>query len=387
VYTLLDMHQDVYNEVFRGEGAPAWAVCTDPEPVLAVGGRWSANYGNPALEVAFNHFWTNDVAGDLQGEYDRVWAAVARSFSNDPWIVGYDPYNEPFARVVTFDRSRVFGTLLECFYTGTAHPGRIERADPPLACPPGDPRQGIIPTIEKADPHHLVFVEPDNYSVGGRSSLLGPMPFPRLVLQFHSYCGARSPVTGDPTDLVACADQITDTMLRHNNQRAVMTSVHQPGGPPLFLGEFGATGSTALIDQVTRDANLLDLGWAYWTWKSYADPTGSSNEALMSPGGQLAPTAAVLSRPYAQAVAGTPTSSSFDPPSMRFRLTYVPIRSLAPSVIFVPVSSQYQNGYCASAVGGRIVSERDASHLLVKNLPRARQVTVVVTTGPCGRTE
>ena len=29
IYSLIDMHQDVYNEAFGGEGAPNWAVCTD----------------------------------------------------------------------------------------------------------------------------------------------------------------------------------------------------------------------------------------------------------------------------------------------------------------------------------------------------------------------
>ena len=29
IYSLIDMHQDVYNEVFGGEGAPDWAVCTN----------------------------------------------------------------------------------------------------------------------------------------------------------------------------------------------------------------------------------------------------------------------------------------------------------------------------------------------------------------------
>ena len=35
IYSLIDMHQDVYNDVFGGEGAPDWAVCTDgvtPQP-------------------------------------------------------------------------------------------------------------------------------------------------------------------------------------------------------------------------------------------------------------------------------------------------------------------------------------------------------------------
>ena len=32
--TLLDMHQDVYDKLFRGEGAPEWAVCTDNVPIV-----------------------------------------------------------------------------------------------------------------------------------------------------------------------------------------------------------------------------------------------------------------------------------------------------------------------------------------------------------------
>ncbi|HEY5385991.1 MAG TPA: cellulase family glycosylhydrolase, partial [Acidimicrobiales bacterium] len=50
IYTILDMHQDVYNEMFDGEGAPKWAVCTngvpsaDPPralvPVVCHQGRW-----------------------------------------------------------------------------------------------------------------------------------------------------------------------------------------------------------------------------------------------------------------------------------------------------------------------------------------------------------
>jgi len=97
IYTLLDMHQDVYNQNFRGEGAPDWAVCTDGVPIVASGGRWSSNYSNPQLDTAVHHFWTNDVVGNLQGQYDLVWATVANYFKKDRWVVGYDPYNEPFS--------------------------------------------------------------------------------------------------------------------------------------------------------------------------------------------------------------------------------------------------------------------------------------------------
>ena len=72
IYTLLDMHQDVYNQNFRGEGAPDWAVCTNNVPIVPKGGRWSNNYSNPTLQAAVAHFWANDVVGNLQGNYDLV---------------------------------------------------------------------------------------------------------------------------------------------------------------------------------------------------------------------------------------------------------------------------------------------------------------------------
>jgi endoglycosylceramidase len=88
IYTLLDMHQDLYSSVFGGEGAPPWAVCTDELPTTMLPGRWSHTYASGALDAAFEHFWNNDVIGDLQGEYDRTWGIVASYFRNDPWILG-----------------------------------------------------------------------------------------------------------------------------------------------------------------------------------------------------------------------------------------------------------------------------------------------------------
>jgi len=154
-------------------GAPAWAVCTDGLPIVALGGRWSQNYHNPTLDIAVAHFWGNDVTGDLQGEYDRVWGAVAHSFADNPWIAGYDPYNEPFSREYRLDDTVSFAIDLECFYTGRARPGRLAADDKPIVCPKSDPRNGVVPTIEAADPHHLVFIEPDIYSIHGKPNLLG----------------------------------------------------------------------------------------------------------------------------------------------------------------------------------------------------------------------
>jgi endoglycosylceramidase len=283
IYTLLDMHQDVYNSNFRGEGAPDWAVCTDNRPIVPNGGRWSNNYANPELQTAVEHFWSNDVVGNLQGEFDHVWATVANYFKDDRWVVGYDPFNEPFSTETQQASQSTFSGQLECFYTGKAHTGFLADGRSPLVCPSDVPTEGVIPSIEASDRHHLVFVEPDIYWVTGGNipSQLGPMPFSRIVFNFHDYCGDRSPVTGDPTNLFGCLESEETSAGEQDVVRLSMSSAFQPSGPALFMSEFGATSSVALAGFDAEWAALDQVGWSYWAWKYYSDPTGSSAEGLV----------------------------------------------------------------------------------------------------------
>jgi len=375
IYTLLDMHQDTYSQPFRGEGAPPWAVCTDGQTIVPLSGRWSHNYRSPTLHIAETHFWLNNVVGNLQGQFDQAWAAVARHFTHNPYIVGYDPYNEPFSPELSTIGLQTFAMDLECFYTGRAHPGTVGPNNRRAVCPPDDPTEGVVPTIEAADPHHLVFIEPDNFSIRHQlPSLLGRMDFPNLVYNFHAYCGYRSPLTGDPTDVGACADQVLRNMSTRQRERSAMSTKEQPGGPAWFMSEFGATQSAQLADAITGFADGFGLGWSFWNWKFYDDPTGSTHEALATPNDQLEPTAAVLSRPYAQAIAGTPISTSFDSYSDTFRLVYAPSPSIAaPTVIFIDGERQFPRGYCASVVGGSIVSAAGATRLLIASNATADQ--------------
>ena len=152
IYTILDMHQDVYNEIFEGEGAPDWAVCTNGVQSTDPPGRWSLEYGTRAAGIAFSHFWHNNVRGDLQGQYDQVWGDVAHAFRGNHWVLGYDPFNEPFSTSLIRFGDAHFDSELECFYTGTAHIGAPSHGARPLRCPKDDPAQGVVPTIEKNDP-------------------------------------------------------------------------------------------------------------------------------------------------------------------------------------------------------------------------------------------
>ena len=385
IYTVLDMHQDVYSQLFTGEGAPPWAVCTSGLPVTIVPGRWSRNYAGAAADAAFSHFWYNDVVGNLQGEYDRVWSAVAAHFSRNPWILGYDLYNEPFSRTLQRFQGAEIDRLLECFYTGRADPGLLPGSARRLACPPGDPAEGLIPAIRHADPRHLIFYEPDIFSAHGRPNYVGPMDYPGLVLAFHDYCSYRSGVTGDPTDLTACSNQELAAMRRRQHEMAGLTTPAQPGGPAWFMGEFGATDNPALLGQLTADANQLLVGWTYWQWRYYQDPTGSSDEAVVNDDGTLKANAAVLAQPYPQAVAGIPTTFSYDAASGRFRLLYVPNPKVrAPTVVSYPsVISGRWGGYCATVRGGTIVSRPGAPRILVTNGAGASGVGLDVSGGRC----
>ena len=303
IYTILDLHQDVYNEMFDGEGAPNWAVCTNGVASVDPPGRWSLEYATKAAGIAFRHFWDNNVRGDLQGEYDRVWGDVARSFSGNPWVLGYDPFNEPFSTSLIRFGDAHFDAQLECFYTGTANVGSPSHGAPPLRCPKHDPAEGVVPTILANDHDHLIFDEPDNYASRGFPTYIGPMDLPNLVFNVHIYCGARSPVTGNPTNVAVCAEQDAGSLLRRGADRPTMASARQPGGPAWFVTEFGATSNPALMS-ITAALDDEKVGWVYWAWKYYNDPTGSAAESLVMADGRLRSTALVLSRIYPQAVAG-----------------------------------------------------------------------------------
>ena len=50
----------------------------------------------------------------------RSGATWPRAFSGNPWVLGYDPFNEPFSTSLIRFGDAHFDAQLECFYTGTA---------------------------------------------------------------------------------------------------------------------------------------------------------------------------------------------------------------------------------------------------------------------------
>ena len=166
---------------WNGEGAAPWATCTDGDP-FGPPDSWDETYGDPAGITAIHHFFSNDVRGDLQGQFARVWRVVARHFRGDRAVLGYDVLNEP-ADVT----DRLFDRELECLYAG---PVRARRLMPASRDAGAD--RGVVGAIQAADPTHVVFVEPSvltNFGAGQTLGIAQPLRLRNVGLAFHPYGG------------------------------------------------------------------------------------------------------------------------------------------------------------------------------------------------------
>jgi endoglycosylceramidase len=117
IYTIVDMHQDLYNRKLCGEGAPDWAVHipagkkpfpspivnhtypTDPQgyPELAscLEKTFAMYYATHAVGAAFQSLYEN--VDGIADELVRFWVEVAKVFRGNEWVLGYELINEPWA--------------------------------------------------------------------------------------------------------------------------------------------------------------------------------------------------------------------------------------------------------------------------------------------------
>ena len=387
IYVLLDMHQDVWSSVFGGEGAPAWATCTDGLAIPVTQGRWSNAYGEGAEINAWNNFWNNAVTGGLQQEYNRSWAAVAKKFSKNSWVMGYDPINEPSAMdSVLYTAHYEYSVSLSCLYGGRSADLVAFDDKTRIICPTAVPTTGVIGTILKNDPHHLVYPEVDNATnpKDGKTLYLAKTPtLSKVVYNFHDYCPYRSGVTGNPQNSAYCSEVETTPMVDNYHRRELYATTAQPLGPAIFMSEFGATSSYDLASLITLDAESLGISWAWWSWRYYNDPTGSSAEALVGATNELAATAPALTSSYAMAVAGVPLDAETNPINGQYTLLWEANPAIkAPTTIYLD-PLQFQYNYCVITTNGTITSQRNAQIVTIKNPSSTQLVGVRILPGLC----
>ncbi|MEO6794719.1 MAG: cellulase family glycosylhydrolase [Mycobacterium sp.] len=368
IVAILDMHQDLYNEQFGGEGAPDWA--TDGGGLWNPDAGFPANYFlNPAENHAWDAFWGNAKAPDgvgLLNHYAQTWQAVAHYFKGDPNVGGYEIMNEPWPGTTwlgsLFGNPYFEGQQLTPFYN------QVDAA------------------IRSVDPNKTVFFEPTTL-VGSlpMQTQLGSVEDPNSVYSFHNYCITTSLI---PDASFGC-DLNADIVLGFASAYA------QEHNIPALMTEFGATNTIPTITAGINSANQHLIGWTEWAY-SGNDITSASpdGQALV-----LDPSKPpigdnvnfdkldALAQPYPQLISGTPTSWSFSNGTFAFSYSTDhadgsgSFGAGAQTTISVP-PGQYPNGYSVSVTGGHVTSMSGASVLTINSDAGASAVTVTVTPKP-----
>jgi len=363
IVSLLDFHQDMYNERYQGEGFPDWSVQDDGLPNEPKAGFPNNYFVNPALQRAFDNLWANVPVSDsvgVQDHYAAAWAHVAQRFSANNAVLGYEIINEPFMG------------------------SEWQTCANPEGCPLFDQKldafdHKVNDAIRAVDGRTLVWYEPNPaFNFGANSHVTSPGP--RSGFAFHDYCLANEP-EGCPTQEV--------TM--ENADKFVATS-----GDALLLGEWGATSGLTDLHKMVTLADEHMVPWTEWAYCLCGDPTtagqdqGMIQEASRSPSGANlnATTVEALVEPYPQVISGTPLSFGFDRESDTFTLSYAvqsaqtahPFRAGSVTQIAAPRLS-WPTGYAVQVSGGRTVSKPGASLLRVASCPGASEVSITAAPG------
>ena len=361
IVSLLDFHQDMYNELFQGEGAPDWAVEDDGLPRVPRTG-FPGNYLDmPALQHAFDHFWANSPGPGgvgLEDSYAAAWRHVAQRFRGDRSVLGYELFNEPFP--------------------GTAYATCLA----PDGCPAFDAtltafNRKVAAAIRMADRRTLVWYEPNVLFDFGEPTDVGALEDPRAGFSWHDYCLTGSCSTFGKV-MANAAEHVAQT-----RDATMMT-------------EFGATNDTAALETVVRLADQNMVPWLEWAYCGCNDPTtsGPGDEQAIVRDPSKPPTGAnvvtatlrALVEPYAQLISGTPLSWGFDPSSRVLRFRYGTARASdhgrfrtgARTAIATP-ALVYGGHYAVRVKGGAIVSRRGTPVLEIAACRRARTITVTVS--------
>ncbi|MDH4458824.1 MAG: cellulase family glycosylhydrolase [Nevskia sp.] len=370
IYVMIDFHQDLFGESYAGEGFPAWAHPARTDGLLRAG--FPLGYVTPRVSRAFDGFW-NDPEG-LQAAYADAWVAVAARWRNADYLMGYDLINEPWSGGHWPACARPGGCAgfeqdkLQTFY------------------------ERVLADIRAVDRDNIVWIEPQVLFEFGADSHLGKRPIDdtQLGLSWHNYCIAAPLVKaaggGESKTCTALSRRV------YRNADAVARRL----GSASVLSEFGASDDAPDIARVAARADEHRVGWMYWSYKDWGDPTtqgqGTGAQSMFLRDADLASVKLAklkaLERPFPQAIAGVPLAYGFDADSRRFTLHYTTTLASghkaprnAVTLVHVP-AVHYPQGYAVRVSGGRVISAGNARQLQIVADAAASEVTVSVQPAP-----
>ncbi len=319
ITVILDMHQDVFGPAFGQRGIPTWATRTDGAS-FELQTTWMLNYLQPAVQNAWEHLYED---ADLRQAQIDAWLHVVDRVKDNPAVFGYDLLNEPFGKM------RPGENILQAAE-------RVERDQlTPMY-------QRLADAIGAVDPAHWIFYEAPNLASLGIATSLGHIANPKAIFYPHMYDttietatyqpGAE--VTGfDPNFFSAWTGATVDYVQRNQ--------------VPLMVGEWGIAHpeNPGMAEFVRRSLTTLDAvgsGWSVFNW------CAGSGYCPIDSSYQDRPALGQIFEPYARAIAGAPTSSTYDFTTRQLRVRYSDNAAKGATDIYLPVSRAYPNGWTVS---------------------------------------
>ncbi|MFC9385827.1 cellulase family glycosylhydrolase [Streptomyces venezuelae] len=343
VKVLIDAHQDVFGPAFGHRGVPAWATRTDGLPFTPHPDDWFSEYFEPAVQRAFTHLYEDE---DLRRAQARMWRVLADRFEDHPAVLGYDLINEPM------------GELREGEDLPTAA-RRIERDQlTPMY-------NRLADAVRSVDRDGWIFVEPTPIVGEGVPTGLGRIDDPKVVYAPHFY----------NTGMEAGADYDPAARWIETYEQAV-TRYPKEYKVPVVVGEWGPlSNSLPNVNRFYREA-MASLGRYGSGWAGYVWCYGGGYCAVDG-AGTFRTNKELTAEPYAEAVAGTVRSASYDSGAGVYRLSYDSAgrRGSRVTELSLPPGT-----WRVTARGGALVLRKQAGRAWVLAAPGAR-VTVTVTRG------
>jgi len=375
IFTQLDFHQDLYNERFSGEGFPDWAVIDDGLPAEPLTGFPGSYLTSPGLSRAFDNLWANRPAPDgigLQDHYAAAWRHVAQRFEGEPYLMGYDLFNEPWPGSDWPTCANVDGC-----------PAFEQNKLAPM-------QQKSIDAIRQVDRNGMVWYEPVVISQFGTKYHHPDTGDPHAGMSFHVYCLGEAigdiPIPG-----------VVDTSCEALEEMSIKNAIERANlnGDTLLLSEFGATAEPETIRRMVERADRHMVSWQWWHYCGCDDPTTAGpgdEQAIVSdpskpPAGDnvFGDKLALIERPYPQVVAGTPTGWSFDSASKVFELEYSTtapsgrrLRGRVKTAVYLP-QTHYPGGYRVVVQGANVRSNPGSDLLVLQRTKKAQEVSVTVS--------
>jgi endoglycosylceramidase len=395
IYSLWDIHQDIFSAGWCGDGFPNWAAILDavveaeaPFPLPVVGSTpyplvpgvgINTSYclgplyqGDYYLTPAVGDIWANFYANTdgVQTQFINMFSNLAKNLAGNPNLLGYEIINEPFPGNIYVD-----GNLL----------ANSTYADLTLLAPLYD---AVSVAVRKYDQQGLLFFEPlvTNGEVIPRTAGFTHPPgnTPNLdVLSFHVYCdvnptyqyecyevgGAYAGQCASINDPGYCNDIFFPTDFEVRNADAQALNV------PMFITEFGSFYQNATVDDPINEL-IVDLASQYLaSWVNWDILYVQANPNIIP----------VIVRPYAQAIAGQPLSESFNRTTGLYVLNFTINKSItAPTEIFIPITVHYPKGVLVSISPANVLSYYYPTSYLINFNPtifskQGEKVTITIT--------